>query len=110
MLKILIMRKTKLSLIMDFIFGTVFTFLICFIWVRYFVHNIYLNLLICTALTFLVVASFHLYKKKQTEKQFLSAKEQNLAINSANFFITKGNKNTVKIFEEILKQKYFVKS
>lgn len=104
------MKKSKLSSILDVIFGISFVFLVSYIWIRYFVHNTLFNVIICAVFTFAVCSLYYVCKKKKREQQSISTSELKKANNCSKLFLVSGNKETVKILEKMLKEKHTVKS
>lgn len=102
--------KTKLSIVLDFVFGTVFVFLICMLWARFFIHNLFVCILICAIITFCVVALYILISKKNTKKITESKKELSVASDISTYFLLCTKQETLKEFHNILSNFGSVKS
>lgn len=103
------MKSNKLSLVLDLIFGTSFVFLICFIWARYFLHNLSLAILFSGIITFCVVGIFYFVKSKKSEKQKVSKTDLAKAHDISTYFLLCTKQETLKEFEKILSKNHDVK-
>lgn len=99
---------TKLSKILDFIFGTIFVFLSVFIWTRYFVHNTFLTIFITSGVTVSVVGLFYFTRLKKEEKVNLTKKELTNANNCTRLFMLSSKSNAINWIYNILSTKYNV--
>lgn len=105
---ILNMKKTRLSKIFDFIFGTSFVFLMCFVWVRFFLHNFALTILLSATISFFVCGLYYFLSKQKTEKQQLSETELEKAHNISIHFLLSTKKETISELEKLFSKKYDV--
>lgn len=103
------MKKIKLSGILDFIFGTSFVFLICFIWARYFLHNQTLSILLCAVVTFCIVGLFYFVRRKKVLKNLVGKTDLEEAHNIATHFLLCTKPETIKEFYNILSKTNIVK-
>lgn len=100
------MKITRLSKIFDFIFGTTFIFLTCFIWTRLFLHNTALILIFSFVLTFCICGLYYFINKKKLEKKNLTDNELKQANNISNYFLLCTKQEILKIFSNMLLPKY----
>lgn len=102
------MKKTRLSKIFDFLFGTSFVFLMCFVWVRFFLHNFALTILLSAIISFCVCGLYYFLTKQKTEKQQLSETELEKAHNISMHFLFSTKKEIISELEKLLSKKYDV--
>ena len=105
---ILNMKKTRLSKIFDFLFGTSFVFLMCFVWMRFFLHNFVLTILLSFVISFCVCGLYYFLSKQKAEKQQLSETELEKAHNISMHFLLSTKKETISELEKLLSKKYDV--
>lgn len=103
------MKTFKLSSIMDFILGAVFVFLSCFVWARYFFHNLYLSLLLCSVVTFCIISLYYLIRRKKKEKLNLQKTELQAARDISTYFLLSTKQETINTFFKILSKNYSAK-
>ena len=103
------MRVLKLSKVLDFLIGTSFLFLVSFVWARYFVHNVWLTVLISAISTFLIISIYHIIKKKKELNKFLNEQEIKNAHLISNKFLLLTKQEVLKEFEKELSKKYQTK-
>ena len=103
------MKVLKISKIFDFLFGVSFLFLICFVWVRYFLQETWVTLLVSSFITFAIVSLFHISQKYISSRKELSTQEIQNAKNISNNFLLLKKSEILKEFEDKLKVKYTTK-
>src|SRR5574344_1867005 len=103
------MKKTKFSKLFDFLFGSIFVFLICFVWSRYFIHNIWITVLISATITFCSVALFHIVKSNKEVHQNFNQLELEKAHNFSLNFLLSTKQEVIKTFSKYVGEKYTVK-
>lgn len=100
------MKKLRIGKIFDFVFGATFLFLMCFVWVRYFLHDFWITILLTGVITFLTIAIYHFFSKKKYDKHLLTEKEmQNASAISAKFLLMT-KQEVLKEFCTCLNKKY----
>ena len=103
------MKTLKLSGILDFVFGTSFVFLICFVWSRYFLHNQLLSIFLCGIVTFCIVGLYYLLRRKKLAKIQVSKNELMDAHNIATHFLLCTKQEILQSFNNILSVNHKVK-
>jgi hypothetical protein len=96
------MKTTKLGLIFDFIFGTLFVFVVVFVWARYFLHNMVLSLLLSAVITFCVCGLYYFVSKKKKQEILMSKTELKLAHDISTYFLLCTKAETTKEFVKML--------
>ena len=70
------MKVLKIGKIFDFIFGATFLFLTAFVWIRYFLHNFWLTIVLSAIITFSIMAIYHYVQNRHNKAQVLTEKEK----------------------------------
>ena len=104
------MKKIRISNIFDFLIGTSFLFLVFFVWTRYFVHKIWLTIIISSVLTFFAISIYHIIQTKRQNKKILSENEMKNAHQISTKFLLMTKQEILKEFEKYLSIKYLTKS
>ena len=99
------MQKKLSSIIIDNIFLIIATFLVCFVWVRYHVHNNILILVYSSILTFVICSIFHIFYQKKQKKLNFNKKERKNIENLTFFLIFLSQEDKIKYFKNALKIK-----
>ena len=99
------MQKKLSSIIIDNIFLIIATFLVCFVWVRYHVHNNILILVYSSILTFVICSIFHIFYQKKQKKLNFNKKERKNIENLTFFLIFLSQEDKIKYFKNALKSK-----
>ena len=100
------MRKLRIGKLFDFVFGAGFLFLICFVWVRYFLHDFWLTIILTSLATFLIVAVYHVVSKKRYEKQSITENDMKCARAISTKFLLLTKQEILKEFCTHLNKKY----
>lgn len=100
------MRKLKIGQIFDFVFGATFLFFMCFVWVRYFLHDFWLTILLSAIITFGIMAIYHFLSRKKFQKNLLSEIDIKNANAIANKFLLLTKQEILKEFCFYLNKKY----
>ena len=103
------MRILKLSKITDFIFFAGLMFLICFLWLRYFLHDFWLAVILSATITFVTMSIYHIFYKNKENKQNISHEEIKKANQITTKFLLSTKTEILKTFFEKLEKKYNTK-
>ncbi len=103
------MRVLRISKFFDFLFGTAFLFLICFVWTRYFVHDVWKTIAISAIVTFFIISVYHIIKNKKESRKQLTEQEIKNAKKISTNFLLKTKQEILKEFEKNLSKKYQTK-
>ena len=104
------MKNFKLSRIFDFIFFVSATFLICFVWTRYFVYDVALTLVLSSSITFLLTSIYHIFYVRKTIKKNHSLEELQNAEKFATHFLLSTKQEIIKEFNDKFEAKYNTKA
>lgn len=102
------MKVLKISKVFDFLFGAFFLFLISFVWIRYFLHDFWLTIVLSAFATFLIMAIYHLLQSQKENKKLLSAKEIQNAHAISTKFLLQTKHEVLHEFQKKLNKKYDV--
>ncbi|HAJ78082.1 MAG TPA: hypothetical protein DCO89_03345 [Clostridiales bacterium] len=103
------MKILRISKIFDFLFGIILLFFICFVWTRYFLHDVFLTLLISAIITFFISSIFYILNNKKTEKKSFSKQEIKNAKSISSNFLLSTKQEILKAFYEKFNVKYNTK-
>lgn len=92
----------------DVFFRIVVIFLICFVWCRYFINNLWISLIITAILTLSIDFLIKFVLNKKNKKQKAKIDEQETIQNYINSFIFSDDSFCVNFFSELAKQKHNV--
>ena len=96
----------KLLLLFQVLLKCGLIFLIAFIWLRYFLHSLWLSFIIATALTIIVELASCLYMRKNKNKMNLKIKEREDAENM--FFSLISVNNGIEFFEKLAQTRHSI--
>ena len=99
-------KVLNLSKFLDFLIGTSFLFLVCFVWARYFLHNFWLTIFVCSLATFLIVSLYHILKKQKQQQLILTEQEKNYAEMISTKFLLMTKQEILQEFQQNLEKKY----
>lgn len=104
------MKNFKLSRVFDFVFFISATFLICFVWTRYFVYDFALTLVISSSITFLLTSIYHIFYARKMIKKNHNLEEVKNAEKFATHFLLSTKQEIIKEFSEKFEKKYNTKT
>ena len=100
------MKKYTLGKIIDFIFKNVVVFFIAFVWIRFYVRDLYLTLFLTTVVTVLFGVIITLKNQKSFETKTLSNEENKQIHLFSNEFLFSDHNTNLNFFNKLAKQKH----
>ena len=99
------MKNFKLSLILDRILLIVVLFAILFVWLRFFIDNIYIVLLLCSTIVLAVYILVSFLVQKNNQRQAISKAQKSLIEQYATHLMFMQPQKTLQFFYELLSKK-----
>lgn len=96
------MKKSKLSLLFDFLFGVSAVFLVVFVWTRYFLHDFWLTIVLSVIISFCVCSLYYFVGRKKRKKLEISKSEVKKISDISTYFLLSTKTETLKTFLNFL--------
>ena len=102
----ILMKNFKLYYLFDTLFRLFIIFLICFVWLRYFVKTLWLSLVLSCIATLMIDFALKLIRDKKKNKKDIITKQKQKIENIINSLVFSDDKQVVDFFLNLSQKKH----